>query len=53
MCGIALVYQDDHIDNTATIAANAMKRCTIGSIEVCTQDAEFELDELDKLDELI
>jgi hypothetical protein len=46
MCGIASVYQDDHIDDTATIAANAMKRSTIGSIEVCTQDAEFELDEL-------
>ena len=34
--------------STAT-PANAMKRGTIGSIEVCTQDAEFELDELDEL----
>jgi hypothetical protein len=49
MCRIASVYQDDHINNTATIAANAMKRSIIGSIEVYTQDTEFKLDELDEL----
>jgi hypothetical protein len=53
MCGIASVYQDDYINNTATIAANTMKRSTIDSIKVYTQDAEFKLDKLDKLDKLV
>ena len=47
MQGIASAYQNDCIDDAATIAANAMKRSVIGSIEVHTQDAELELDELD------
>ncbi len=49
MCGIALVYQDNCIEDTATITATVIRRDIIGGVEVYTQDAEFELDKLDKL----
>ena len=49
MCGIASVYRDDCIEDVAIIAATAVRRDIIGGVEVYTQDAEFELDDLDEL----
>ena len=43
MCGISSVYQQDYVDDTATIAAAAMHRVT----EVHTQDTEWDLNDLE------
>ena len=45
MAGISSIYQDDYIEDAAIVASNTMKEL-ISEIEVHTQDAEFELDEL-------
>ena len=45
MAGISSIYQDDCIEDAAIVASNTMKEL-ISEIEVYTQDAEFELDEL-------
>jgi hypothetical protein len=45
MAGILSIYQDDCIDGAAIVAGNTIKEL-ISEIEVYTQDAEFELDEL-------
>ena len=47
--GISLVYQSDSIEDATTIAATLMQREVIGGVEVYTQDADFELDDLDEL----
>jgi hypothetical protein len=52
MSGIVSVYKDDCIDNASTIASSALQKEpkeVIGSIEVYTQDADFEWDDKDKL----
>ena len=49
ICGISSIYKDNCIEDAATVAANAMNRDMISSIEVYTQDAEFDLDDLDEL----
>jgi hypothetical protein len=46
MAGIASIYQDDYIENAATIAANVIKRSVIHEVEVHIQDTEFDIDEL-------
>jgi hypothetical protein len=43
MCGISSVYQEDNMDDAATIAATAMQM----HIEVPTQDTEWDLDDLE------
>jgi hypothetical protein len=43
--GISSIYQHDCIEDAAIVAGNTMKEL-ISEIEVYTQDAEFELDEL-------
>jgi hypothetical protein len=45
MAGISSIYQDDCIKDAAIVAGNTIKEL-ISKIEVHTQDAEFELDEL-------
>ena len=45
IAGISSIYQDDYIEDAAIVAGNTMKEL-ISKIEVHTQDAEFELDEL-------
>jgi hypothetical protein len=45
IAGILSIYQDDCIEDTAIVASNTIKEL-ISEIEVYTQDAEFELDEL-------
>ena len=45
MCGISSVYKDDCVENAATATATIIHR-VIGSIKVCAQDTEWELDEL-------
>jgi hypothetical protein len=45
IAGISSIYQDDCIEDAAIVAGNTMKEL-ISEIEVYTQDAEFELDEL-------
>jgi hypothetical protein len=45
MSGISSIYKDDCIEDSATVAATAMKRDIIRSIEVFSQDAELELDD--------
>jgi hypothetical protein len=37
------------MEDAATVTANAMNRDMISSIKVYTQDAEFDLDDLDEL----
>ena len=49
ICGISSIYKDNCIEDAATVATNIMNRDTIGSIEVYTQDTEFDLDDLDEL----
>jgi hypothetical protein len=45
IASISSIYQDDCIEDAAIVAGNTMKEL-ISEIEVHTQDAEFELDEL-------
>ena len=45
IAGISSIYQDDCIKDAAIVASNTIKEL-ISEIEVYTQDAEFELDEL-------
>ena len=49
MCRISLIYNDNYIEDAATVTANVINRDTISSIEVYTQDTEFDLDDLDEL----
>ena len=44
MGGISSVYKDDSLEDTTTIVGKIIQRQVIHSIEVYTQDAEFELD---------
>ena len=46
MQGIASVYQTDSTEDATIIAAATMQREVIGGVEVYTQDADFELDEV-------
>ncbi len=49
MAGISLVYKDDSVEDAATVTTDIITRETISSIKVYTQDAEFDLDEVDEL----
>jgi hypothetical protein len=51
MSGISSVYKDGSIEDASTVAALVIQKEVIGGIEVHTQDAEFEWDNID-LDEL-
>ena len=46
MQGISSVYQTDSTEDATTITAATMQKEVIGGIEVYTQDADFELDDL-------
>jgi hypothetical protein len=45
MAGISSVCKDDSIEDSAVLAAIAMKGTVIGGIEVSRQDAKFEVDD--------
>jgi hypothetical protein len=45
MADISSVYKDDSIEDSAVLAAIAMKGTVIGGIEVSSQDAKFEVDD--------
>ncbi len=49
IAGILLVYKDDSIEDTAIVTTDIIIRETISSIKVYTQNAEFDLDKVDKL----
>jgi hypothetical protein len=49
MQGISSVYQTDSTEDATTIAVITMQREVIGGVEVYTQDAEFEVENLDEL----
>jgi len=45
MQGISSVYKDDSLD-ASTIAGNILQREIIGGVEVWSQDADFDLDDI-------
>jgi hypothetical protein len=50
MAGISSIYKDDSIEDAAIVATDILERVTtISGVEVYTQDAEFDLDNIEEL----